>query len=120
MAASVIEPNRSAEAELTEEQIESLLQQAEARLQGRPVTNQGREEPSAQGRRTNTHPSVSALPPLYVSFNASIAHTDPKRLLATQDRKLANSIRKVEDPVTLKQKRLEVRHAALRSNLKII
>lgn len=44
----------------------------------------------------------------YVSDAGDVATVDRSRLLGEQDRKLSNQIRKVEDPVAVKKKMLEV------------
>lgn len=97
--------------DLSEKQIEQLLKQAETRLlQQHSRKHDSRYVPAipAQGKL-----DISNLPAPYVQTEGQVARPDSQRLLDEKHRKLANSgIRKVEDPVILKRKNLEVRQTA--------
>jgi hypothetical protein len=94
--------------ELTDEQIEELLKQAETRLREQQAVK------LASGRHTPAVPAagkldISNLPKPYVQKSGEIARADKHRLLDEKNRKLAESgIRKVEDPVLVKNRELEV------------
>lgn len=96
--------------DLSDEQIEQLLQQAETRLRQQVARK------ADSGRYVPVIPragklDVSALPKPYVQTNGEIAQADTHRLLDEKHRRLADGgIRKVEDPVLVKKKALEVRY----------
>lgn len=92
--------------DLSEEQIEQLLQQAEARLKAETsvIVLQQKDETVARLPRLDT----SALTKPYVDTHGVIARADPGRLVDEGVRKLADGIRTVEDPVVTKRKLLEV------------
>lgn len=93
------------EVDLTDEQIEELLQQAEARFETENPATKVRHRHAVTPHASST---LSKLPEPYVSTVGGVAKTDSHRLLAQKDRNLANERRKVGDPVLLKQKKLEV------------
>ncbi len=102
----------SDEHDLSDEQIEQLLKQAEVRL---------RSEAQSVLRIHNSIPRApkidsSLLPQPYIQSNDQIARADCRRLIDDKDRKLAGAIRKVEDPVALRRKKLEVWQPMLMSN----
>jgi len=89
--------------DLSEEQIEQLLQQAEARLRAGSLV--------VSFNRTSDllpHLDTSALVKPYVNIKGDVARADTGRLIDEKTRKLAVGIRKVEDPVFTKRKLLEV------------
>lgn len=95
--------------ELSDEQIEMLLKQAEVRAREKDTSSALAQIPSALDiklPRLNT----PGLPAPYVQMNGEVARVDPSRLLDDQQRALANHIRKVEDPVAVKKRKIEVRH----------
>lgn len=95
----------SDEYDLSEEQIEQLLQQVEARLRSEA-------QPVLRVRNVIQRTSkldLSVLPRPYVQMNGQIARAESRRLIEDKDRKLAGAIRKVEDPVAMKQNKLKVR-----------
>ncbi len=90
----------SDEHDLSDEQIEQLLKQAEVRL---------RNEAQSVLRIHNAIPrgpklDYSVLPQPYIQSNGQIARADSRRLIDEKDRKLAGAIRKVEDPVALNER----------------
>lgn len=52
---------------------------------------------------------VGELAQPYITTKNGIAHADPSRLLSDKDRKLAGAIRRVEDPVEVKERAIKVR-----------
>lgn len=96
--------------ELSDEQIQTLLKQAEARLRERATT-------AAQSAFTlPKFPRLNAgdIAQPYVRTDGEVARVDSSKLLNERERELANKIRKVEDPVAVKKKLLEVgSHASL-------
>jgi len=113
-AMSVVKPfDRENEVEdLSDEQIEQLLQQATVRLrEQQAIKLESRYVPAipAAGKLM-----VSSLGKPYIQTTGDIAKADTSRLVDEQHRQLADgAIRKVEDPVVVKQKNLEVRHSHL-------
>jgi len=90
--------------ELSDEQIQALLKKAEARL---------RERASSAAKDVSTLPkfprlNVGEIAQPYVRTNGDVARVDPSKLLGKRERDLANKIRKVEDPVAVKQRLSEV------------
>ena len=115
-AMSVVEPLATEqEVEgLSDEQIEQLLQQATVRLREQQAIK-------LESRYTPAIPAASKLmvPTLakpYVQTTGDIAKADTSRLVDEQHRQLADgAIRKVEDPVLVKQKNLEVSRCGSRT-----
>ncbi|KAB2576978.1 putative rrna-processing protein fcf2 protein [Lasiodiplodia theobromae] len=96
--------------ELSDEQIEMLLKQAEVRAREKDTSGALAQIPSALDiklPRLNT----PGLPAPYVQMNGEVARVDPSRLLDDQQRALANHIRKVEDPVAVKKRKIEEKKA---------
>lgn len=95
------------EENLSEKQIEELLQIAESRLR----EHDQHAVPSKPNNATLPHrrsaKNVNGTRP-YVSSNGQIARIDSSRVLNLQERQSANGIRRVEDPVLLKQRKIEV------------
>jgi len=93
--------------DLTDEQIEQLLAKATARLQQKDVSNQIAK---TNGNPTFNFPklSVGKLEQPYVSTKGHVFTVDGKRLLEEKQRRHADGIRKVEDPVAKKKMSLEV------------
>ncbi len=94
----------SDEEDLSEEQIQELLKQAEARLRERAVSK------SRPQNATTSLPKLSTgtLEAPYVKVEKNIARVDGSRLLDPNLRALSNQVRKVEEPVRQKQKQAEV------------
>lgn len=92
---------------VTDEDIQQLLQDAAQRL---------RENANAEKSMTVGKVVVPKLPTvgaydvanIYVRTEGDIAHADPGRLLDKSSRELSNKVRKVEDPIIVKQRKLEV------------
>lgn len=92
--------------DLTDSQIDDLLKRAEERLRdpgGLALQAQDSQQ-FARSRKLET----SGLPKPYIETNGDIAHADPRRLVENTTRVQANGIRKVEDPLTTKKRKLEV------------
>ncbi|KAK5112697.1 hypothetical protein LTR85_011208 [Meristemomyces frigidus] len=97
--------------DLSDEQIEELLARATARLQ---------QSASVREAASNafSFPKLNAgkLDKPYVSTKGDIASLDAPRLLEEKQRKQANGIRKVEDPVTAEKMTLEKKKATAGSD----
>lgn len=96
------------EPELTDNEIELLLTQAEDRLRQQQQLAFTKSSGFAPSLPRSAKLDVSTLAKPYVQTGDDIARADPRRLVDDKQRQLANGIRKVEDPVTTKQKVLEV------------
>lgn len=92
--------------DLSDEQIEQLLQQAEARLRGEQSTIS--LVPTSSAALVSTKkPRNASLPAPAVQVKG-VARADPKRLVSSEEQKLASQgIRKVEDPIKVKRKQLQ-------------
>jgi len=91
--------------DLSEEQIEQLLQQAEARLRAESSV-----VPFSETSDRLPRLDTSALVKPYVNTKGDVARADSSRLIDEKTRKLAEGVRMVEDPVVMKRKLLEVRN----------
>jgi len=96
--------------DLSEDQIEQLLQQAEARLRAEHGNN-AQQNDKALARLP--HLDTSAVTKPYVNTKGDVARADTHRLIDGEARKLAEGIRKIEDPVVMRKKLLEVRSTLL-------
>ncbi|KAK0940594.1 dTDP-fucopyranose mutase [Friedmanniomyces endolithicus] len=96
--------------DLSDTQIEELLARATARLQQRANT---KELATSHAKHHFTFPKLNPgkLEKPYISTKGDVATVDAKRLLEEKQRKKANTVRKVEDPVTAKKAALEVKKA---------
>ena len=93
--------------DLSEEQIEQLLKQAEDRLRQKALSKDVNISGYTLPRSAKLN--VSALPKPYVQITGDIARADSRRLPDEKQRKLANGgVRRVEDPLILKRKTFEV------------
>jgi len=90
--------------ELSDEQIQTLLKQAEARLRERATTVAQSASTLLKLPRLN----VGDIAQPYVRTDGEIARVDSSKLLSERERELANKIRKVEDPVAVKKKLSQV------------
>lgn len=95
--------------EFTDEQIEQLLQQAEERIRN-PSSTALTHAPATKASPLKRKLDESGLPTPYIQTNGVIARADPRRLVEDSTRQQANGIRKVEDPLTVKKRKLEVRY----------
>lgn len=88
---------------ITDEQIQALLKQAERNLQERA-------KGQVNGSSTKRVPQldVTGIPQPYVRMEGDVAHVDSRRVLDKQDRDLSNRPRKVEDPLMVKQRGIAV------------
>ena len=108
MASIAFAQSEHAPEDYSDELIEHLLQQAEARLRG--------EQPTLS--LVPTHTSITAstsrsktasLPAPAVQKRGSVARVDSKSIVNSEEQKLASQgIRKVEDPTTVKRQDLKV------------
>ncbi|EKG14652.1 Fcf2 pre-rRNA processing [Macrophomina phaseolina MS6] len=98
--------------ELSEEQMEALLKQAEDNLRERNASNSN-QQVQLQSAADFRLPKLNAadIPAPYIQTNGDVARVDPSRLVDAKQRELANRIRKVEDPVAVKKKQLEEKKA---------
>lgn len=99
--------SESSDTELSEDEIQQLLAQAEERLrvQASSVTTTIK---SNDYLPRSAKLDISTLSKSYIHNHGEIAHADARRLLDDNQRRLANGFRKVEDPVALKRRTLEV------------
>lgn len=96
------------EDELSDEQMQQMLARAAARKQESiSLRLAGEETKDKQFSFPKLSTGEIAKP--YVSTTGQVAQVDSSRLLQEKDRVLADKIRKIEDPVALKQKKAEVR-----------
>jgi len=98
--------------DLTDEQIQSLLKEAEARL--RSTTSPVNRGSTSQVHISRLHVDKAAEP--YVQEKKGIAIAEQGRLLNQQQRNLANHVRKVEDPVAVRKRKLEEKKATAGSD----
>lgn len=104
MAAIAVEAD--ATEDLTDEQIEQLLRQAEERARNPSSTALIPKHESHYVRAKKT--AIVGLPKPYIESNGEVAHADPRRLVEESTRTMANGIRKVEDPLITKKNKLDV------------
>jgi len=98
--------------DLTDEQIQVLLKEAEARLRATSL-------PANEGSTSQTHISrlrVDKAAKPYVQERKGIAIAEQGKLLDQKQRNLANHVRKVEDPVTVRKRKLEEKRATAGSD----
>lgn len=97
------------EEELSDEQMQEMLAQAARRRKENVSVALFDKDDKDKGNQFN-FPKLNTgeMVQPYVSNAGDVAVVDRSRLLAEQDRKLSNQIRKVEDPVAVKKKMLEV------------
>lgn len=97
------------EDDATDEQIEELLARATARLKAKRQST-SHDVLKLDHGESYTFPKLETgkLEKPYVSHKDGVANVDAARLVAEQQRKQANGVRKVEDPVTAKKLAVEV------------
>jgi len=94
--------------DLSDEQIEQLLKQAETRLRQQQYFSKH------DSRYVPTIPSagkldISTLPQPYVQTDGEVARVDSQKILDERQRKIADgAIRTVEDPLVIRKRTLEV------------
>ncbi|KAI7230220.1 rRNA-processing protein FCF2 [Hortaea werneckii] len=93
--------------DLSDEQIDQLLARATDRMQQAGAVVKDDE------KSPYTFPKLNAgeLEKPYIASKGAVASVDSSRLLDDKDRKQANSIRKVEDPLTAKKAAVEKQKA---------
>ena len=103
------------EEDLSTEQMIALLKDAEQRL--RAKKSNALERRSALDKAQPTRLQAQNLPKPYVSTKSGVAKLDRARVRSEEDHRLAGSVKKVEDPVVLKEKRLKVGYRILQNVL---
>lgn len=95
-----------AEEDMTDEQMQELLNQATVRLKERQGLKFQAEEPTRY-----TFPKLDAgnMDKAYVTKKGEVAEADKARLLEEKDRQPGQGIRKMEDPIAAKKLVAEVR-----------
>ena len=90
-----------------DDEIETLLQQAEARLTAQAEATTC----AANSGRMFLLPksNSSTLAPPYVQRNGQIVRPDPTKVAKEQDHFPVNGVRKIEDPIAIKKQKFEVR-----------
>ena len=97
------------EEELSDEQMQEMLAQAaRRRKEDASVALFDKDDKDKANQFNFPKLNTGEMVQPYVSNAGDVATVDRSRLLAEQDRKLSNQIRKVEDPVAVKKKMLEV------------
>jgi ribosomal protein S18 len=99
------EQEEEKEEELSDEQMQQILAQAAQRRK-----DEHKDQTKSSTTASLHFPKLNTgnMTQPYVSNQGEVARVDATRLLAANDRKLANRIRKVDDPVAVKNKLLEV------------
>ncbi|KAF2091148.1 rRNA-processing protein FCF2 [Saccharata proteae CBS 121410] len=111
MAAPALSTHTASDDEdLSDDQIKALLEQAETSLREKKAESQLSRDFAAASFKL---PKLDAgsLPSPYVQIDGEVAHVDSKRLLDSKQQRLANQIRKVEDPVVARKKLAEEKQA---------
>ncbi|KAH0292088.1 Fcf2-domain-containing protein [Aureobasidium namibiae CBS 147.97] len=100
------------EEELSDEQMQEMLAQAARRRQEKAsVALFDKDDKDKANQFDFPKLNTGEMVQPYVSSAGDVATVDRSRLLAEQDRKLSNQIRKVEDPVAIKKKTIESKKA---------
>ena len=99
------------EEDFNDEQLIALLRDAEQRLRTKQSNALQRNNPG-QVQTKHGHLKAQNLPKPYVDTRSGIAKVDRSRIRKEEDRKLAAQVKKVEDPVLLKERKLKVRYLA--------
>lgn len=96
------------EDELSDEQIEQLLAKAAARLQSKALAQASKDE----SKHGFNFPRLDAgeLEKPYMTTKGDVTTVDATKMLEDKQRKHADGIRKVEDPVAAKNAAAEVSH----------
>ena len=102
-----LQPNFSDDEELTDEQIHALLKDAEHRMRehSSSTLTQHEKDTSFKGL---PKPRAEHVEEPYIQTNGDIASVDQSRLLPANQRKLANKVRKIEDPIMVKKRTITV------------
>ncbi|KAK7547047.1 Fcf2 pre-rRNA processing-domain-containing protein [Phyllosticta citricarpa] len=97
--------------DLSEDQIQALLKQAEVRLRDKATSAHQLQPFSASAFKLPKLDAGEIASP-YLRTNGEVARINSAKLLDSQQRDLANqNIRKVEDPVAVRKKKIEERKA---------
>ena len=101
-----MEPLPSTEEDLSTGQMIAMLKDAEQRL--RAKKSDALQSRSGLLRTQPTRLQAQNLPKPYVSIKSGIARLDRGRVRSEEDHQLAGHVKKVEDPVVSKEKKLKV------------
>lgn len=96
--------------DLSENQIEELLARATERLREKSTSQLSRKN-ELHPRYTFPKLNTGVLPEPYLSSNGTVTTVESGRLLDKKQRKQADGVREVKDPLVVKQMANEVRHA---------
>lgn len=96
-------PSDDDDEDLTDDQIQALLRDAEVRIRDRNSTST--KDTSFKGL-PKLHADAVEKP--YIQNEGDVARIDQSRLLPGDQRKLANRIRTVEDPIAVKKRAVTV------------
>ena len=96
------------DAALTDEQVEQMLARATQRLKAKSQSTELAKKDDSP-RYTFPKLETGSLVQPYVSAKGDVVAADSDRMLEKKERKLANGLRRVEDPVALKKAAQEVR-----------
>lgn len=92
--------------ELSDEQIRELLGEAEARMRAKQASSQTLPS-NAPFRLPKLRPGHIA--DTYLKTDGSVTRPDPSQLISAKDRALADGVKKIEDPVQVKEQKELVR-----------
>ncbi|KAI9689601.1 MAG: hypothetical protein M1822_010253 [Bathelium mastoideum] len=108
-------PTLSDDEDLTEDQVHTLLKEAEIRIRERNANalTRNRKDEHFKGLPKL---GASSIEKPYIQNDGGIARIDQSRLLPTEERKMANGVRKVEDPIALKKRAIKEKKATAGSD----
>ncbi len=101
-----VEGHRPISSELTDEEIKALLDRAEQRLRQKAEGTSAKILDSESFKLPQLQ--CGRLPHPTVRVKGQIAHADTSKLVSESAKKLADGVRKVEDPVIIKRRAIEV------------
>lgn len=94
--------------DLSVEQLQELLAQAAKRLRNRDATSLTAQDKQAQVQTHFPRLNTGGIAKPYISTKGDVAQADSKRLLREKDREASGQTRKIEDPVAVRKKLVEV------------
>lgn len=103
MSAHQRPPEDETDEELSEEQVNELLEQAERSLRAKQASSQSTTAPF---RLPKLNPGFK--PDAYLKEEGSITRLDPSKVINKEHRALAEGIKKIEDPIAVRKAKLEV------------
>ena len=95
--------------DLSDEQLIAILKDAEQRLRAKQSNASQRNNPT-QVHTQHGHLKSQNLPKPYVETHSGVAKVDRSRTRKEEDHKLGAPVKKVEDPVLSKERKLKVRY----------